>query len=165
MNQLAGMDMELDDEILALCLISSLPDSWETLVVSLSNSAPSGKLTLKMVKESMLNEENRRTERGLATQSQVLVTEKRGRSKSRTSKSRDGNDRSRGNPRRGMILNVIIVISRGISNLSADYGKGNRSRKAKQRKKVLIQQLPQMGMSLLSAMSIVLTLHVRTLIG
>ena len=95
-NQLTGMDMKLEDEILALCLISSLPDSWKTLVVSLSNSAPSGKLTLKMVKESMLNEENRRTERGLATQSQVLVTEKRGRSKSRTPKSRDGNDRSRG---------------------------------------------------------------------
>ena len=57
-------------------LIGSLPDSWETLVVSLSNFAPDGVLTLKMVKESMLNEENRRKERGLTMQSQVIVSEK-----------------------------------------------------------------------------------------
>ena len=95
-NQLDGMDMELDDETLALCLISSLPNSWKTLVIALSNFAPSGKLTLKMVKESMLNKENRRKERGLAMQSQVLVTDKRGRTKSRTLISRDGNDKSQG---------------------------------------------------------------------
>ena len=76
LNQLAALDMKLDDEIHALCLISSLPDSWETLVVSLSNSAPDGVLTLKMVKESMLNEENRRKERRLTMQSQVIVSEK-----------------------------------------------------------------------------------------
>ena len=56
-NQLATMKMVLDDEFQALLLLSSLPDSWETLVVSLSNSTPNGKLTLGTVKDSMFNEE------------------------------------------------------------------------------------------------------------
>ncbi|BBG92632.1 hypothetical protein Prudu_000423 [Prunus dulcis] len=39
-NLLTNMKMVLDDELQALVLLSSLPDSWDTLVVSLSNSAP-----------------------------------------------------------------------------------------------------------------------------
>ena len=38
------MKINLDDEVQALLLLGSLPDSWNTLV-SLSNSAPDGKLT------------------------------------------------------------------------------------------------------------------------
>ncbi|KAF8413693.1 hypothetical protein HHK36_001685 [Tetracentron sinense] len=45
-NQLTSMEMVLDDELQALLLLSSLPDSWETLVVSLSNSAPDGIVTM-----------------------------------------------------------------------------------------------------------------------
>jgi len=45
-------------------LLSSLPDSWNTLVVSLNNSAPDGKLTLELVKNSLLNKEARRKEKG-----------------------------------------------------------------------------------------------------
>ena len=45
-------------------VLSSLPDSWETLVVSLSTSAPRGKLTMEMVKESFLIKEARRKEKG-----------------------------------------------------------------------------------------------------
>ena len=58
-NQLATMKMVLDDEFQALLLLSSLPDSWETLVVSLSNSTPNGKVTLGMVKDIVFNEEVR----------------------------------------------------------------------------------------------------------
>ena len=39
-NQLATIDMKLDDELQALLLLSSLPESWDTLVVTLSNSTP-----------------------------------------------------------------------------------------------------------------------------
>ncbi|CAA0840400.1 Unknown protein, partial [Striga hermonthica] len=89
-NQLVTMDMKLDEELQALLLLSSLPDSWETLVVSLSNSAPEGKLTLTQVKDNMFNEETRRKDSG-ASSSQTLVTETRRRSKSRgrSNKSRD----------------------------------------------------------------------------
>ncbi|CAL8167684.1 unnamed protein product [Prunus armeniaca] len=50
-NLLTNMKMVLDDELQALVLLSSLPDSWDTLVVSLSNSAPQGVLTLDMMKQ------------------------------------------------------------------------------------------------------------------
>lgn len=97
-NQLASMKMTLEDELQALLLLSSLPDSWETLVVSLSTSAPGGKLTMEMVKESLMSEEARRKEKG-ETSSGVLVSEKpegRGRSNSRHPHGHGNRDTSRG---------------------------------------------------------------------
>ena len=43
-NQMVTMKLVIDDELQALLVLSSLLDSWETLVVSLSNSAPNGVL-------------------------------------------------------------------------------------------------------------------------
>ncbi|XP_028113910.1 receptor-like protein kinase [Camellia sinensis] len=76
-NQLATVKMELDDEMQALLLLSSLPDSWETLVVSLNNSAPEGKLTMSMVTDALFSEEARKKEMG-GDQSHALVTENKG---------------------------------------------------------------------------------------
>jgi hypothetical protein len=45
----------------------------DTLVVSVSNSAPDGKLTLEMVKNSMLNEEAKMKEKGDASLSNAYV--------------------------------------------------------------------------------------------
>ncbi|KAA8518002.1 hypothetical protein F0562_015476 [Nyssa sinensis] len=73
-NQLATAKMDLDDETQALLLLSSLPDNWEMLVVSLSNSAPNDKLTMTIVKGALYNEEKRRKEMR-AGQSRALVTE------------------------------------------------------------------------------------------
>ena len=58
------MKLVIDDELQALLLLSSLPNSWETLVVPLSNSAPNGVLQVAMVKDSLLNEETRRKDLG-----------------------------------------------------------------------------------------------------
>ncbi|GFZ16927.1 hypothetical protein Acr_26g0001970 [Actinidia rufa] len=52
----------------ALLLLSSLPESWETLMVSLSNSVPNGKLTMSMVMDALFNEEARRKEIGSTDQ-------------------------------------------------------------------------------------------------
>ena len=93
LNQLSLMNLELADEMQALILLSSLPDSWETLVVSLSNSTPNGKITLKTVKDCILNEEKRR--KGTSTsESHALVTESRGRSPSRFSHSKQDRESS-----------------------------------------------------------------------
>ena len=54
------VSMFVDDELQALLLLSSLPESWDTLVVSLTNSAPEGKLSMDMVKVALLHEEARR---------------------------------------------------------------------------------------------------------
>jgi hypothetical protein len=81
------MNLGVDDELQALLLLSSLPNSWETLVVSLSNSASNGVLQLAMVKDSLFNEETKRKDMG-KDDVQALVTENRGRSKGRNSKGR-----------------------------------------------------------------------------
>ncbi|KAK6934578.1 hypothetical protein RJ641_034733 [Dillenia turbinata] len=52
--------------------------SWETLVVTVNNSAPNGKLTLGMVKDNMFNEKARQKDME-SISSQALVTENRGR--------------------------------------------------------------------------------------
>ena len=87
------MNLVIDDELQALLLLSYLPDSWETLVVSPSNSTPNGMLQLAIVKDSLLNEETRKKDMGKNI-AHALVTENRRRSKSRSSKGR-GKSRSR----------------------------------------------------------------------
>lgn len=49
-NQLSSMKMALDDELQALLFLSSLPDSWETLMILLSNSVLDGVVTIDLVK-------------------------------------------------------------------------------------------------------------------
>ncbi|CAL9121196.1 unnamed protein product, partial [Musa textilis] len=96
-NQLSSMKMSLDDELQALLLLSSLPESWETLVVSLSNSAPDGIVTMSQVTSSLLNEELRRKTSAVSQiDSQALISENRGRSRSKDrSSSRIGRSKSR----------------------------------------------------------------------
>ncbi|GJU02467.1 putative RNA-directed DNA polymerase [Tanacetum coccineum] len=65
----------------------------ETFRTSLSNSAPDGDITMELAKGSILNEETRRKSQGSSSQSDVLVTERQGRSQSRGS-SNKGNHRS-----------------------------------------------------------------------
>ena len=57
-NQTTSLEVPLADEVLALLLLGSLPDSWETLVGTLGNAESEGKhLSLARVKLSLLNEE------------------------------------------------------------------------------------------------------------
>lgn len=49
-NEHAVVDLRLGDEEHALLLLSSLPDSWEILVISLNNSTPNGTFTMALVK-------------------------------------------------------------------------------------------------------------------
>ena len=84
-NQMVTMKLIIDDKLQVLLLLSSLPDSWETLMVSLSNSAPNGVLQLAVVKDSLFNEETRRKDMG-KDNAQALVIENSGKSKTRNSK-------------------------------------------------------------------------------
>ena len=58
-NQLAMVKMVLDDELQVLMPLNSLPKSWETLMVSFTNSIPNGVLSLSIFKDSMFNEKTR----------------------------------------------------------------------------------------------------------
>ena len=75
MNKFIAMKMNIDDKMQASILLSSLPNSWKTLVVTVSNSTPNGILTMESVKDSLLNEEARRKEKGESSYG-VLVHEK-----------------------------------------------------------------------------------------
>ena len=74
MNKLVSMKMNIDDEMQVSLLLSSLPGSWETLEVTVSNATPNGILTRESVKDCLLNEEARRKEKGESS-SRVLVHE------------------------------------------------------------------------------------------
>ena len=63
-NQLTSVNLQFDDEMQVLLLLSSLLESWETLIVSLINSVPNGKLTMSMVKDALFNEEAQTREMG-----------------------------------------------------------------------------------------------------
>ena len=92
-NQITSLEVPLADEVLALLLLGSLPDSWETLVVTLGNVGPEGKhLSLARVKLSLLNEEARRKDRESGTDSKALVTKNdtnRGRGWNRSLQNRE----------------------------------------------------------------------------
>ena len=75
MNKLVAMKMNIGDEMQVSLLLSSLLDSWETLDVTVSNSTPNGILTMESVKDSLINEEARRKEKGESS-SGVLIHEK-----------------------------------------------------------------------------------------
>ena len=76
MNQTTSLEVPLADEVLALLLLGSLPDSWETLVVTLGNAGPEGKhISLEQVKWSLLNEEASWKDRESNTNQKALVTE------------------------------------------------------------------------------------------
>ena len=56
-TQLSVASVSLDNETLECLLLGSLPNSWNTLVVSLGNSVPKEKVMLAMVRNSLFNEE------------------------------------------------------------------------------------------------------------
>ena len=59
-DQLSRMRVTLEDEVFALLVLASLPQSWETLKISITNTAPNGIVNMEIVKSSILNEEMRR---------------------------------------------------------------------------------------------------------
>ncbi|RDX61441.1 hypothetical protein CR513_60332, partial [Mucuna pruriens] len=94
-DQMSGMGIKFEDEILGLLLLNSLPESWETFKVSITNSTPNGVVSLQMVKGSVLNEEMRRKAQGSSSQSKVLVTENRGRSQKKEREKSRSKSKSR----------------------------------------------------------------------
>ena len=103
-NQLSSVEIEFDDEIRALIVLASLPNSWEAMRMAVSNSAGKGKLKYNDIRDLILGEEVRRRDAGETSSSgSALNLEARGRGKDRNynrgrSKSRKG--RSKSKPRR-----------------------------------------------------------------
>ena len=73
----------LDDELEVLMLLNSLPESWSTLVVTVSNWSPEGFVKMLHATSCLLNEETIRKSMSYS-HSEALVVEGRARSKIRT---------------------------------------------------------------------------------
>ncbi|GFZ09911.1 hypothetical protein Acr_21g0005100 [Actinidia rufa] len=119
-NQLTSVDLQFDDEMQALLLLSSLLESWETLVVSFSNSAPNGKLTTSMIMDALFNEKTQRREMGSIDQSesQALVSEgsrERGRGQGRGHHRGTGKGQWRSQVRGRTVRCFFIATRKGIS--------------------------------------------------
>ena len=94
-TQLSSVDIEFDEEVRALILLSSLPESWNATVTTVSSSSGKKKLKFDDVRDLVLSEEIRRRESGEATTSSVLHTESRGKSSTRGNGSDDRRSKSR----------------------------------------------------------------------
>uniref|UniRef100_A0A2N9H7K1 Retrovirus-related Pol polyprotein from transposon TNT 1-94 n=1 Tax=Fagus sylvatica TaxID=28930 RepID=A0A2N9H7K1_FAGSY len=100
-NQLSSVEIEFDDEIRALIVLASLPNSWEAMRMAVSNSAGKGKLKYNDIRDLILGEEVRRRDAGETSSSgSALNLEARGRGKDRNynrgrSKSRKGRSKSK----------------------------------------------------------------------
>jgi len=168
LNQLSLMNLELVNEMQALILLSSLPDSWETLVVSISNSTLNGKITLKKVKDSILNEEKRR--KGTNTFESHALVKIEGEvkvgsltvSKIENPTIEKENESQEEDLSQGRELSVLIMTSQGILKKIVERIKEIKRIKTKIRMKIMVQlQLYLMVMLPLFVTTVVLILYVR----
>ena len=96
-NQLLSVEIDFDDEIRALIVLASLPNSWEAMRMAVSNSIGKEKLKYNDIQDLILAEEIRRRDAGETLGSgSALNLETRGRGNDRNSnrgrsKSRNSN--------------------------------------------------------------------------
>ena len=74
-SQTVSLDIPLANEVLTLLLLGSLPDSWETLVVTLGTATQQKELTLDTLKSSLLHQEAWRKECESNNEHEALVIE------------------------------------------------------------------------------------------
>ena len=84
-SQLSSVEINFEDEIKALILVSSLPESWDTIVAAISSSRGSDKLKFDEIRDVVLSESIRKWKIGDSS-GNALSVDRRGRSKSKSSK-------------------------------------------------------------------------------
>ena len=84
-TQLSLVGIDFDEEVRALILLSSLPESWNATVKAVSSSSGRNNLKFDDVRDLVLREEIQRRESDESSTSSVLHTESRGRSSTRGS--------------------------------------------------------------------------------
>ena len=85
-NQLSFVEIDFDDEIHALIVLASLPNSWEAMRMAVSNSTGKEKLKYNDIRDLILAEEICRRDAGeTSCSSSTLNLKTRGRSNDRNS--------------------------------------------------------------------------------
>ena len=99
-NQLSTVGIEFDDEVHALILLDSLPNSWEAMRMAVSNSARKSKLKYDDIRDLILSEEVRRRGANIDNaQDQAFVMENKSRGRSRGPNDQKFNGRSQSRDR------------------------------------------------------------------
>ena len=99
-NQLSTVEIEFDDEVHALILLASLPNSWEAMRMTMSNYAGKSKLKYDDIRDLILSEEVRRRDANIDnTQDQAFVTKNKSKGRSRGPNDRKFNGRSQSRDR------------------------------------------------------------------
>ena len=80
-NQLVAVGIKFEDEVCALILLASLPNTWESMRTAVTNSIGSAKLTFINIRDAILAEEVRRRDSGES--SNLALNAERGRSSNR----------------------------------------------------------------------------------
>lgn len=101
-NQLLSVNIDFGDEVRALILLASLPNSWEPMRAAVSNSVGSAELQFTDVRDRILAEEVRKIDAGETSKDSALNVENRGRNNERNfnrgkgrSKSKNGRGQSK----------------------------------------------------------------------
>ena len=68
-SQLSSVEINFEDEIKALILMSSLLELWDTVVTAISSSRGSDKLKFDEIRDVVLNESIRKREIGYSSSS------------------------------------------------------------------------------------------------
>ena len=104
-NQLSSVEIDFDDEIRALIILASLPNSWEAMRMAVSNSTGKEKLKYNDIRDLILVEEIRRRDASETSGSSYVLNletrdrgneknSNRGRSKSKNSNRNRSKSRS-----------------------------------------------------------------------
>ncbi|GKB36402.1 hypothetical protein Tco_0881344, partial [Tanacetum coccineum] len=97
-SRLVSVDIKFEDEVQALLLLSSFPDSWSGTIIAVSSSTGSAKLTFEGIHDLILGEGVRRQSVGESSSSLLNTKDRRrssnrrddGRGKSKTRKRNKG---------------------------------------------------------------------------
>ncbi|CAJ2679244.1 unnamed protein product [Trifolium pratense] len=116
---------------------SKSDEEWEFehLQVSITSSAPKGVVSLETAKGGILNEEMRRKAQGTSSQSEVLVTENRGRSQKKEPKGGRENSRSKSKGRYENMECNYCHKSGHIQKYCYQWRKDNKGKKGKQKQR------------------------------
>ena len=99
-NQLSTVGIEFDDEVRALILLASLPNSYEAMRMAMSNSAGKSKLKYDDIRNLILSEKVRKRDANIDNaQDQSFVTENKSKGRSRGPNDQKFNDRSQSRDR------------------------------------------------------------------
>ncbi|RZC08730.1 Retrovirus-related Pol polyprotein from transposon TNT 1-94 [Glycine soja] len=133
--QLESVQIKFEDEVTALILLSSLPDSWAAIVIAVSSSTRENTLKLSDIRDLILSEDVRKRDSGESSShvsNSALNTEGRGRTTQKGQNGR-GKSKSRGKGQRKFQSDVTCwnCDKRGHFSNQCKARKKNKSRKNK----------------------------------